>query len=207
MIEKKARGRRGGRNRQIERGGRDVDYRHLISAFPLAEGYSQDQIEAIHDAALTVLEELGVRILHDDARKRLSAAGADVDEEQIRFDRGLVERAIACTPAEFRLSGPGITHNLGGRNTQFLPVGGPPHAMDTERGRRPGTFDDFRNFVRLAQHFDVIHMTGPPVEPVDVAPEIRHLRMMRVQLLDARVGQWTDAMTLTAVSTACARVA
>ena len=42
--------------------------------------------------------------------------------------------------------------------------------MDTARGKRSGTFEDFRNFVRLAQSFDVIHMTGPSVEPQDIAP-------------------------------------
>ena len=32
--------------------------------------------------------------------------------------------------------------------------------------------EDFRNFVRLAQSFDVIHMTGPSVEPQDIAPTL-----------------------------------
>ncbi len=185
MAETTSRGRRGGRSRQAERIERDVDYRHLVSPLPLADGYSDDQIEAIHQAALTVLEELGVRVLHDGARQLLAAAGATVDELQVRYDRGMVEQAIASAPATFQLSGPGVTHDLGGRNTQFLPVGGPPHAMDIERGKRPGTFEDFRNFIHLAQHFDVVHMTGPSVEPQDIAPEFRHLKMMQVQLLDA----------------------
>lgn len=186
MTETPVRGRRRGRARQVERTtARQVDYRHLVNPMPLAQGYSDDQIEAIHEAALTVLEELGVRVLHDDARARLKAAGAEVDDTQVRYDRGLVAQAIASSPETFQLGAPGVTYTIGGRHTQFVPVGGPPHAMDTERGKRPGTFDDFRNFVRLAQHFDVIHMTGPSVEPQDILPNLRHLKMMRVQMLES----------------------
>ena len=57
--------------------------------------------------------------------------------------------------------------------------------MDTERGKRPGTFDDFRNFIRLSEHFDVIHMTGPSVEPQDIPPNLRHLEMTRVQMVES----------------------
>lgn len=185
MAQAKSRSRRGGRSRETARKIRATDYRHLVSPLPLASAYSDDQIAAIHDAALTVLEDLGVKVLHDGARDRLRRAGASVADEQVRYDRALVERAIQTAPSVFTLSGPGLTNAIGGRNTQFVPVGGPPHAMDTERGKRPGTFEDFRNFIRLSQSFDVIHMTGPSVEPQDIDPALRHLHMMRVQLLDS----------------------
>lgn len=182
--------RTAGRRRGRDRGGAPdtparSDYTTLTSPLPLAEGYSHDQIRQIHEAALTVLQELGVRVLHEGARARFAAAGADVRDTQVHFDRAMVESAIASSPAEFTLTSPGGTMTIGGRRTQFLPVGGPPHAMDLDRGKRPGTFDDFRNFIRLSQHFDVIHMTGPSVEPQDIPPNLRHLRMMRVQTLDS----------------------
>ena len=164
---------------------RPVDYRHLTSPLPLAKGYSDDRIGEIHAAALTVLQELGVQVNHDGARDILARAGALVAGHQVRFGHDLVEAAIASSPSEFTLTGGNGTLRIGGRNTQFLPVGGPPYAMDTDRGKRSGTFEDFRNFIRLAQSFDVIHMTGPSVEPQDIAPNLRHLRMMRVQVLDA----------------------
>ena len=164
---------------------RRVDYCHLTSSLPLARAYSDDQIAEIHEAALTVLQELGVRVNHDGARGILAGAGALVTEHQVRFGRELVEAAIASSPPEFTLTGGNGTLRIGGRNTHFIPVGGPPYAMDTERGKRSGTFEDFRNFLRLAQSFDVIHLTGPSVEPQDIAPNLRHLRMMRIQMLDS----------------------
>ena len=126
-----------------------------------------------------------MQVNHDGARDILARAGALVAGHQVRFGHDLVEAAIASSPSEFTLTGGNGTLRIGGRNTQFLPVGGPPYAMDTGRGKRSGTFEDFRNFIRLAQSFDVIHMTGPSVEPQDIAPNLRHLRMMRVQVLDA----------------------
>ena len=164
---------------------RPVDYRHLTSSLPLAEGYSDDRIAEIHATAFTVLEELGVRVNHEGARDILACAGAEVVDQQVRFGREMVEAAIASSPPEFTLtSGCGTLH-IGGRSTQFLPAGGPPYAMDTARGKRTGTLEDFRNFIRLSQAFDVIHMTAPSVEAQDIAPNLRHLRMMRSQMLDS----------------------
>ena len=181
------------RTRPRRRRGRDVDppaaravdYRRLTSPLPLARGYSDDQIADIHATALTVLQELGVRVNHDGARDLLARAGAAVTGRQVRFGREMVEAAIASSPPEFTLTAGDGTLSIGGRNTQFVPVGGPPYAVDTARGKRSGTFEHFRDFVRLAQSFDVIHMTGPSVEPQDIAPGVRHLRMMRVQMLDS----------------------
>ena len=186
MDERTRQRRRRGRAREpAAPATRSADYRHLVSPLPLARGYSDDQIAQIHATALTVLQELGVRVNHDGARDLLARAGAAVTSHQVRFGCEMVEAAIASSPPEFTLSGGNGTLRIGGRNTQFVPVGGPPYAMDTARGKRSGTFEDFRNFVRLAQAFDVIHMTGPSVEPQDIAPALRHLWMMRVQMLDA----------------------
>lgn len=65
----------------------------------------------------------------------------------------------------------------------MLPVAGPPHAMDLDRGRRPGTLGDFEDFVKLTQHYDVLHCLAPSVEPQDVPLEHRHLHMTLSQLL------------------------
>ena len=88
--------RRGHRRARRDRGtpdpaARTADYRHLKSAFPLARGYSDEQVAEIHAAALTVLEELGVQVNHDGARRLLARAGAPVSGHQVRFGRELVE--------------------------------------------------------------------------------------------------------------------
>jgi len=64
----------------------------------------------------------------------------------------------------------------------FQSGAGAPHATDRERGRRPGTLNDFQELVRLTQHFDVLHMVPPIVEPQDVPIHLRHYEMTRTAL-------------------------
>jgi trimethylamine---corrinoid protein Co-methyltransferase len=48
--------------------------------------------------------------------------------------------------------------------------------FDRDGGRRPGNYRDYKNFLRLGQTFDSIHVWGGyPVEPVDIHASIRHL--------------------------------
>ena len=60
---------------------------------------------------------------------------------------------------------------LGGDHIAFVCVGGPPHISDLDRGKRNGTLEDTRNIIKLNQHFDVIHIQSPNVEPQDVPLE------------------------------------
>ena len=57
-------------------------YRHL-------EILSADQLESIHQTALEMLEEIGLKVLLPEAREIYRAAGAEVDEvaERVRFPR------------------------------------------------------------------------------------------------------------------------
>ena len=64
---------------------------------------SDDELESIHEASLTVLRDIGIDVLNDDARKRLVAEGATAQENRIRFDPEMVLDFIASAPTEFTL--------------------------------------------------------------------------------------------------------
>jgi trimethylamine:corrinoid methyltransferase-like protein len=65
---------------------------------------------------------------------------------------------------------------MGGRHMVFGNVSSPPNAWDLVRGKRPGDFETFREFMMLTQAFNCIHFAGGyPVEPVDIHPSVRHL--------------------------------
>ncbi|MDJ0945556.1 MAG: trimethylamine methyltransferase family protein [Kiloniellales bacterium] len=177
-----ARGRRtrgAGARRRAAAAPAAFPWRQLRNPYPPVEILTEDQVEAIHEASLKVLEDLGLRILFDEARALLRAAGAEVDEgsRRVRFDRGLVLEVIAKAPSTVRLHARNPSHDVevGGDKLAFLTVGGPPNASDLEQGRRAGSLADFCDFIRLAQHFDVIHIVNQPVEAVDVEPRFRHL--------------------------------
>lgn len=144
------------------------------------EAISTDELEAIHNASLKVLEEIGIDFLHEEAKEILKAAGAEVtpESDRVRMDRTMVEELIAMTPAQFIVHARNPAHNLvmGGNHIAFSCVASTPNAVDRDGGRRPGNQTDYRNFLKLAQFFNIIHcVMGYPVEPVDLHASIRHL--------------------------------
>ncbi|MEI6760955.1 MAG: trimethylamine methyltransferase family protein [Betaproteobacteria bacterium] len=157
-----------------------VKYRSLKHRFPATPVVSEDELEAIHDASLTILEEMGMDFMHIEAREILKKAGADVrpGSERVRFDRNLILQAIKTCPSEFTLHARNPERNIriGGKNLAFAQVASPPNCSDMQGGRRAGNQQDFRNMIKLAQCYDVVHCTGGyPVEPVDLHASVRHL--------------------------------
>lgn len=157
-----------------------LKYRKLKHRFPPTPVVSEDELEAIHDTSLTILEEMGMDFMHPQARAILKKAGAEVREgsERVRFDRHLILQAIQTCPSEFTLHARNPERNvqIGGKHLAFAQVASPPNCSDLLDGRRAGNQADFRNMVRLAQRYDIVHCTGGyPVEPVDIHASIRHL--------------------------------
>jgi len=154
----------------------------LQPRFPFrpVELISRDEVESIHQASLVVLKEIGIDFLHAEAKAILKNIGADVDtaSDRVRFDPALVEAQMGKAPKEFVLHSrnPERALAIGGDHTAFCSVASAPNSFDRDGGRRPGNQRDFRNFIRLGQSFDQIHLWGGyPVEPVDIHASVRHL--------------------------------
>ncbi|MEL7262644.1 MAG: trimethylamine methyltransferase family protein, partial [Pseudomonadota bacterium] len=142
---------------------REVNYRNLRNPFPPMDVFPPDRIAAMHDAALDVLERLGIKVLLPEARAAFKAAGARVEGDMVHIGREIVAAALATAPKSFPLIAGDPSRNLVMElgSMVFQPGAGCPHATDLERGRRPGTEQDFRELITLTQHFDVLHMIPP----------------------------------------------
>jgi trimethylamine--corrinoid protein Co-methyltransferase len=162
-------------------------YRHLRNPFAPMKVFSDDQVAAIHEAALVMLETQGMKVLSGDARVLYRKAGAEVDEAtlNVRLDRELVSASLATTPHDITLHAvdPERHVPLSNQCVAFAPTSGPPNIMDTAGGRRAGTLQDFCNLVKLCQNFEVIHVLGGATEPQDIPVHIRHLEVTRAQLM------------------------
>ena len=103
----------------------------------------------------------------------------------VRLDRALVAASLATAPHEITLHAvdPERHVPLASPNVAFAVTSGPPNIMDTEHGRRSGTFEDFCNLMKLCQSFEVIHVLGGATEPQDIPVAVRHLEVTRAQLL------------------------
>ena len=178
------RGRNGGMAATIPSG--DPRFRHLTNPLQPQRAFSDDHVAHIHHTALRVLQELGIRVLHSGAREVFARAGAKVDEASamVWIDRTLVDRSLGSAPKSFQIAGASADRDvtIGGTSMAFLCVGGPPHVTDLDLGKRPGTLEDMRSFLKLSQHFDVLHIQSSNVEPQDIPIEFRHLHQAESQL-------------------------
>ncbi|CAN7364872.1 trimethylamine methyltransferase family protein [Rhizobium rhizogenes] len=179
-VPAERRRRTGGRGAERSRKPNGAKYLNLVNNLARTELLSPETLDDIHEASLTILEEIGMDIILPEARDRMKAAGADVTPgtERVRFDRGMIMELIASVPSTFTLHARNPLRNvqIGGRNLVFAQVASAPFVADREGGRRAGNQEDFRKLIKLAQSYDVIHMTGGyPVEPIDIHASVRHL--------------------------------
>lgn len=179
--------RRGGRAGKRASGTASFEqtpFRQLRNPLKPTNLISEDELESIHLASLRVLKEIGVDVLHEEARRIMKAQGADVRDgsERVRFDADMILELISHCPSEFTMHARNPAHNVrfGGDNVIFLMMASAPNCSDVDRGRRSGNQMDYRNFLKLAQMHNILHGTGGyPVEPTDIHPGIRHLECIR----------------------------
>jgi trimethylamine---corrinoid protein Co-methyltransferase len=146
---------------------------------------SDDQVGAIHAAALEVLATQGLRVLDERARQFYRTAGAEVVGDMVCLDPGLVAERLATVPARFTLAArdPAKSLRFGGQDMVFCSVGGPAYVMDLAGGRRTGTFAEMCDFLKLVQVLNVVHQEGGgPFEPLDLPANTRHLDIYRAQI-------------------------
>ena len=187
-ISKKLAKRRGRRSKEelVDNSSRPVNYRQLRSPFPTMDVFSLDEIANIHATALRTLEELGIKVLHREARSFYAKAGARVDEknQMIYIGRELVVEALQTAPKSIKCAAGSrlrdITLELG--TLALQPGAGAPNATDLERGRRPGSARDYKEYTQITHYFDVFQMMSPSVEPQDIATHLRHYFTTEVQL-------------------------
>jgi trimethylamine--corrinoid protein Co-methyltransferase len=204
--------RRSRRTRRVADEIRQLPWRTIVNPYAPIEILDAGQIEIIVQASQEVLETQGMRFLDADSRKLLREAGADVDETSMmaRFDTGLITEKLASAPASFGLRARNPAHNLevGGSNIAFSSVGGPAFCSDLDKGRRPGTYDEMCDFLRIVQSLNILHQEGGGAfEAMDLPAESRHLDLYlaQVRLLDKNAQSYAlgRARTVDSIEMAC----
>ena len=175
--------RAGGRSANRRRAGpvvKQLPWEIPVNHDAPTEPMTEEQVQAVHDGAMRVLEEIGIEFLNDEARDILGKAGCETSpgSTNVRMDRELVMEKIALAPAQFTITPRNPAHriHIGGRHVVFGNVSSPPNCSDLDRGRRVGNHESYRDLIKLTQYFNCIHFAGGyPVEPVDLHPSVRHL--------------------------------
>lgn len=160
-----------------------IPFRQPRNPLPPLEFIAAEQVEQIHQASLTILENIGLDFQDDEALDIWLKAGAKVDlaARHAWLDRGLIMDALAKAPAAFtwRARNPERNLRVGENVLTFGPNGGMVYVADPAGRRRPGVMADLENFIKLAQLCPALHCASwEQVAPHDIPVNIRHLRRL-----------------------------
>jgi trimethylamine--corrinoid protein Co-methyltransferase len=152
----------------------------LRNSFKPIEPLSQDQLMAVHEASLKLLEETGIEFMGKGARTAFRKAGAEVNDNTglVKIPRDLIAATLKTAPSSFMLTprNPARRLCVGGNHISFGLVAGPPNIHDGVAGRRSGNLQDYQSLIKLAQSFDIVHFIGnQPTAPVELPSRTRHL--------------------------------
>jgi trimethylamine--corrinoid protein Co-methyltransferase len=157
---------------------------------PLYARISAAQCEAIHAAALSILERTGVRLSLPAAVERLRDAGAAVrDGDLVRIPPALVAWALERAPSSVTLYDRGgeAAMTLDGTRTFYGPGSDCLHVLDHRDGVvRAPTMDDVRDAVRLVDRLDDLDFVMSMFLPVDVDQRVADRHQMRAMLTGSR---------------------
>jgi trimethylamine--corrinoid protein Co-methyltransferase len=170
----------------------------LTRRIPTYDILSEEGLARIEAGADRILAEIGIELRGDPESLALfRAAGATADGERLRFEPGLIRSLLVTAPSVFtqHARNPARSVEIGGPHIVMAPAYGSPFVMDLDRGRRYGTIEDFRNFVKLAHATPWLHHGGGTLcEPTDLPVDKRHLEMVYAHL------RWGDRAFLGSVT-------
>ncbi len=156
----------------------------FVNRMPRYEVLSEDSMATLDRGWRRIVSEIGVEFMKPEALDLFREAGQKVEGDNVFFDPEWVLAQVAKAPREFDIQARNPENNvhIGGDHMVFSSVYGPPFVREGAV-RREGTFDDYRNFAKLAQSFSAIDSVGGVVaEPNDTPLDSRHLDMLYATL-------------------------
>jgi len=185
VSQGRKRERAGGRDGRRAGQGAEPPHRaapYIIRNIPTYDILGEENLLKIEAAADRILAEVGIEFRDDAvALQHWKRAGANVDGLLVKFEPGMLREILKSAPSSFtqHARNPANSVEIGGKSVVFAPAYGSPFVMDLDKGRRYGTIEDFRNFIKLAQSSPWLHHSGGTIcEPVDVPVNKRHLDMV-----------------------------
>ncbi len=186
-AETRKRRRSGGRAGSAERRGsaaiEQMPWSPPVNTDRPVEPLTEEGVQAIHDGAMRILEEIGIEFLNEEAVEILrGSGGCTINGENVRMGRDFVMEMVAKAPDQWTITprNTGRQITIGGRHLNFGNVSSPPSFWDMEIGKKvTGTREMCQNLLKLSQYFNCIHFVGGyPVEPQDIHASIRHLDVL-----------------------------
>jgi len=137
-----------------------------------AKVLSMDQVEELHKATVEVLENIGIKNLHDDAREIMKGNGCEVDNDKkiVKIPGPILMKFLKKAPTNVTLYGrdPKYDVPLDDSDNVFVMGGaGAVKTLDFDGNLRPSTMSDLEDFTRLEdtlENMDIAHFLVIPTD-------------------------------------------
>ncbi len=147
---------------------------------PTMRVIANEDYQKIHDASLRILQETGVRFDSQDALDIFKNNGIKIADRTVFIPPKIVEESLEKTPANFKWAARNDQQSvLLGEGFVVEPNVGCVFAQSIDRGRWPGTREDYANFQKLHQSSFLPTVVGAtPIQISDVGVNEKHLYML-----------------------------
>ena len=150
---------------------------------------SAEDKSRIHRGVLEVLSEIGMKIMHDEARALLQNAGCRVSREgMVQIPTRLVEKAVKTAPENIAVYDREEHHvmDLGGHRSYFGTGSDLIYSLDSkDMTRRPCVLDDVAHSARVSDALPNIDFIMSFAHPSDIPPERAYLSSFQAMVYNS----------------------
>ena len=131
---------------------------------------SEQQINDLHQATLEVLDEVGIRLLHEEALALMQTCGCkvDFDEEVVKIPEEVLMKYLKMAPSEIRLCGRDPKYDLllnDSDDVYIMGGAGALNYLDLDGKRKLSSMKALEDFTRLEdtlENMDIAHFLLTP---------------------------------------------
>lgn len=154
-------------------------------AFNSMWSMTEEDLQKLHDATLSILESEGIGFLSDKAVAVFAEHGFRVDGNTVYFTDEQIRAALATCPKSFTVHARNPRKNVvvGGGTPVYEPCYGAPFIVDFDGEMRRGNFEDYKTLVKLNHQLPSQNMTGFILcDPSDIPAEKAHKYMLHAAM-------------------------
>lgn len=142
---------------------------------------SDEEIQAMHEATLHIMAEIGIIWTHKPSLDILIGAGCTIKGNRVCFPPELVMDCIAKANKRPTIKGRnGNVNSFGDGNVYFHNLGGARDIFDAKtNSRRPASNQDAIDAIRVLDALNNCHTVTPFFTPPDISNEMMSLHMYR----------------------------
>lgn len=148
---------------------------------------AKEHLDMIHESALNVLKNVGVKVVTNEAMKKFLDAGAVVDQKQktVKIQEDLVKESLKKSPSSFTLTGRDKKYEVniirGKVNTR--PSTGLVSILDSKSGEwRKSRCEDVAVVARIIDYLKSISINATHLFPSDVLLEFNDVYSFKIVL-------------------------